>query len=772
MPTRVSLAEEARVLKARDSNVSEQSSSDKFANAASVISHVFQEAQKSTSAHRKLTMKLQHVHERSVAHGYEHQFHLHFQNMINRILSVKKSEPAAEKVVKFIRQYIELITQKDTPQNDEDVDMDADNESESGLGFRFVESLARHLLQGIDSKSKVVRYRVCQLTASIVHSLGEVDDDLFQDIRSAFARRLRDKETSVRVQAVLGLSRLQGTDDEDEPEPIEELLLSALQHDSKAEVRRAVLVNIEKTNETIPYILERARDVDTTTRRAIYSRILTDIGDFRLLSIGMREKILSWGLNDRDDTVRNAAIKIFANGWLQNTGNDILELLERLDVLNSKIAEDSMKALFRYRPEFLKLLNFPDTLWDNLTAESIFLARVFVSYCSDNNEAEMMGDKMPELTRLGFYIERYAKVLNDDENRTTDQEFILEQLLQIATFMDFSDEVGRRKIFTVARDILSKEGCPDVITEKAVIVLREVSIREKDFTQVLSEVISNLHDKTLDEAEESFHSAVSDVNNSEGEGKRSSILHNQGVISDEENVKEIMITLKCLNIAQYLLENVESSLKTNITLVNLLDSLIIPSVRSHQAPIRERGIHCLGLCCLLDKDLAIEHIVLFLHCFNKGHSALKVEALHIVCDILLSHGNALLNANDGIDVTIVTKMFGKGLTAADDYDVQAASAQALAKLLLFDVLPDTEDALLATMTEIYEDVTSLNNQALRQTLSYSLPVLVEHKQKQAELKKNKEDGVEVEIKQDEDVENAETEDGEEHSNDMELMEED
>lgn len=38
-----------------------------------------------------------------------------------------------------------------------------------------------------------------------------------------------------------------------------------------------------------------------------------------------------------------------------------------------------------------------------------------------------------------------------------------------------------------------------------------------------------------------------------------------------------------------------------MNLVTMLNNLVVPAVRSHEAPIRERGLECLGLCCLLDK---------------------------------------------------------------------------------------------------------------------------------------------------------------------------
>jgi condensin complex subunit 3 len=78
-------------------------------------------------------------------------------------------------------------------------------------------------------------------------------------------------------------------------------LLDILQNDPAAEVRRNLLLNLPLTKEVLPYLLERARDLDGATRRALYARLLPALGDFRHLSLTHREKLLRWGLRDRDE---------------------------------------------------------------------------------------------------------------------------------------------------------------------------------------------------------------------------------------------------------------------------------------------------------------------------------------------------------------------------------------------------------------------------------------------------------------------------------------
>lgn len=150
------------------------------------------------------------------------------------------------------------------------------------------------LLPLLTSKEKTVRYRSTQLLSHIINSLDSIDDDYFQLLKTGLLKRVRDKEPTIRIQAVLGLGRLAGneddvnqdgvgSDDDDAGSRLLEKLLEILQNDPSADVRRSLLLNLPLTPGTLPYLLERARDLDPPTRRALYSRLLPALGDFRHL---------------------------------------------------------------------------------------------------------------------------------------------------------------------------------------------------------------------------------------------------------------------------------------------------------------------------------------------------------------------------------------------------------------------------------------------------------------------------------------------------------
>ena len=63
--------------------------------------------------------------------------------------------------------------------------------------------------------------------------MGNESDDLFDDLRDRLGKRTRDRESSVRVQAVIALARFQSSDDEAGIR-VTKALIELLQHDPSA----------------------------------------------------------------------------------------------------------------------------------------------------------------------------------------------------------------------------------------------------------------------------------------------------------------------------------------------------------------------------------------------------------------------------------------------------------------------------------------------------------------------------------------------------------
>ena len=751
------------------------------------VAAVFREAQRTTASHRKLAVTLRKVQEaccyeptsakKPAASDFdEDDFNKEFLRCVLRVMPVKKSEGVGEKTIRFIGLFLRHAVDKDNEALGE-ADEDASTMPETPT-TRLTAYLIENVLPLLAAKDKFVRYRSTQLISHIINSLDAIDDDLFQKLRLGLLKRIRDKEAMVRVQAVLGLGRLAGNEaeakgDSDDSDydggavSLLEKLLEVLQNDPSADVRRSLLVNLPILPNTLPFLLERARDQDAPTRRAVYSRLLPALGDFRHLSLSMREKLLRWGLRDRDENVRKAAGRLFRERWIEDCAGTpppaengqaevsppnldaLLELLERIDVVNSGVengvALEAMKGFWEGRPDYREAIAFDDNFWETLSAESIFVVRSFNDFCrsEDNGKYEALAEeKLPEVTKVAFFLERYIKVLidaikrademenEDEEEDTVEQEFIVEQLLHIALTLDYSDEVGRRKMFALLRQTLSIPELPDEVTKLTVEVLRDLSAPdaagEKEFCSIVLEAVADVHDTIVDDPpvdddDASFHSARSEVSSDTTPTKKRG---KSPELSEEEAakkaIKEIMINMKCLHIVQCMLSNVAGNLQQNDHLVSMLNNLVVPAVRSHEAPVRERGLVCLGLCSLLDRSLAEENLTLFMHFFSKGHTALQITALQILTDILNVHGAQLLSSNPAL-LKVYIKALRSGAKAPE---VQAAATVAASKLLLGRVVSDHEVSaeLLKTLVVAYFEPASSGNQSVRQALNYFLPV--------------------------------------------------
>ncbi|KAF1733393.1 Condensin complex subunit 3 [Beauveria bassiana] len=745
------------------------------------ISLIFRDAQRNTATHRKLAVTLRKIHEAccyetadqkitSDSDFDEKAFNAEFIRSVLKVMPVKKSESVGEKSIRFISFYLRHSSDKDNELLGDLAD-DAIHMPETPSA-RLISELVDAVSPLMIAKDKFVRYRSAQLLSQIVNSLDALDDDLFQSLRHALLKRIRDKEAMVRVQAVLGLGRLAGnqsdsltnSDDSDADTELGllEKLLQVLQNDPSADVRRSLLVNLPILPNTLPYLLERARDQDAATRRAVYSRLLPALGDFRHLSLSMREKLLRWGLRDRDENVRKAAGRLFRDRWIEDCAGTaqqenptpsfdaLLELLERVDVINSGVengvALEAMSGFWEGRPDYREAINFDDTFWETLTAESAFLARSFNDFCrreGDGKYESLADEKLPEVTKVAYFLERYLNALietlrraeqdatdEEVETATVEQEFIAEQLLHIALTLDYSDEVGRRKMFTLLRQALSIPELPDEVTKLTIEILHHIcspdTAGEREFCSIVLESVADVHDTILDDlptddVDDSFHSARSEVSGlsmssgSKGRGKE---------LSEEDArakaVKEIVINMKCLHIVQCMLSHISGNLKDNADLVSMLNNLVVPAVRSHEAPVRERGLVCLGLCALQDRSLAEENLSLFIHFFSKGHSALQVTSLHILTDILNVHGAHLFSSTPAL-LKVYVKAVKSGSRAPE---VQAAAVMAVSKLLLGRVVSDEEacQELLKSLVVAYFDPSSAGNQTVRQALNYFLPV--------------------------------------------------
>ncbi|RPA81840.1 hypothetical protein BJ508DRAFT_107527 [Ascobolus immersus RN42] len=751
------------------------------------VGRIFTLAQKTTSSHRKNVTQLRNIMECCLngrqpfelsegGRRAEKIFCMTFMKLLSRALIVPKKEVAGDRVLRFVDSFLMLMVDTDigcisTPRGS-DGPQSAEIASTKSSTYRLITYIFKCLIPLLPSKEKSVRYRTTQLIAMLMTSVlaklpYEHDLEMLVKLKDELIARIGDKEAAVRIQSAialinfyqLGMETSDSGDDDAVASDLTGVLIDALQNDPNSDARRAILVNMPISEFVLPYLLERARDVDASTRKLVFSKILPELGDFRQLTNTMRMKILTWGLNDRDRTVRDATAYMFNYRWIEDAEGDILEVLERMHLIgtdgvrcDTSTLELAMRGFWGARKDIIKLVQFDSEFWEVMTPESAFLARTFNDHCKSELLVDTdYEDKMPEVTKLAYYLQMNMNKLLLEVTRevpdtageadllcpsTTaiEQEFIVEQLLLICKAMDYSDEIGRRKMFSLMRDSLAITTFSDEISKLIVQVLAKISLDEKDFCMVALEVIAEIQDKLADNDhvspetsdnmgdDESFHSAFSDVDEEDAvKVARDDGGKARSASTEEATLLEMSVNLKSLLIAQCMLENVHGELMQNSHLVTMLNGLVVPAVRSHEASIRELGLRCLGLSCLLDKSLAEDNLTLFAHCFNKGHESLQVESLRIISDILMVHGPSIFsNGACALEERTLYRLMVKAIKLCDAEEVQTCAVEVACKLLLAQVVQDSD--LLRSLVLIYFDQDTADNAALRQTLAYFLPV--------------------------------------------------
>lgn len=158
--------------------------------------------------------------------------------------------------------------------------------------------------------------------------------------------------------------------------PLPSLLLT----NSFSDVRRAALLNIPITAQTLPAVLTRTRDIDMTVRRLVYGSVLllhAELPDDampgaahpRALTIAQREQIVRHGLGDREPAVRAAAGKLIG-AWVDAVSvgtkkgavlEDVLAFLGTFDLRESAVVEDALLSVFVTRVDVFDALEFDGT---------------------------------------------------------------------------------------------------------------------------------------------------------------------------------------------------------------------------------------------------------------------------------------------------------------------------------------------------------------------------------------------------------------------------
>ena len=345
----------------------------------SILIEIFSEAQNGLQFHKEQLKVLQKTFNEWSS--CLNDFFETFFGLIQRLLTVVKREPATERLVDFIAKFTIFTAPKRSHVKEDEDESSSDEETEENkILDNFAHLLLMRLMGFSQAKDKAVRFRITQVVAKVLNYARDdpsirIHSSILDDTLEALLVFLYDRYAIVRTQAALALSFFQDPNDSDCH--VTHALAWSMENDSTAEVRRCIVANLVLTSHTLDHVIRRTRDISDAVRRCTFL-ILSEKCTIRQLKIKQRLQLLRDGLQDRNDSVKEACMRGLLRNWCLTLDGDIYDLLRRLDLESSSdICEIVVMSIFEDLPDeeliksFENLLNIPNDDTDGTETQDV-----------------------------------------------------------------------------------------------------------------------------------------------------------------------------------------------------------------------------------------------------------------------------------------------------------------------------------------------------------------------------------------------------------------
>lgn len=646
----------------------------------SLVIDSFQQSQTAATGHKTLALRLKHAYLQTRDTPDSSLFAISFSRCVDRLLAAGKRDQCADRVSDFVEQFTKALL----PEDEDDPDLEA---------VLFFERLVERYIPGLESRLAQVRLRCLTLIRRLVYYVP-LDESLLEVLVEKVIARTKDADAKVRLGAVTLLGRFEMN------EEIARTLVHSSRHDPNSEVRLTATFGLRHINYRLTEILcERVRDTAPRLRYAMYAKVLPKV-DFRTISISTRERIVKAGLNDRDENVRRAAKQLVAQKWVAMSDNNIEIVLRRLDVIShTDISDQVLQAFFELTSNITEKIDFDDEFFANLWVEDVVLLRGFQEYCNRENLVDLRESKMPDLTTIAAQIEKLWTKFEDPKTYENKEEadenelriclpFMVDQLLDVASKYDLSDEASRQRISQVTTKIFMADTAPTFRSISHIVAIqRQLNPSDNAFATWAFE--------TLDATPAMSSQVTSDTDLVSGLLRGLSLF--QAVLS----------RVRSRDIASYL--------------PSIYSTYIQQALQSPITDISSLGMKCLGLACLLDYKFAALHINFFInyvrtYCSIEASESAELVAfsVHAITDMLLQYeknsndptedtpdtsvantssvGDSTIAAKKGFPREEIITLFRSLLTVPAP-TIQHAAALSLAKLTLAKLVADAPQIL-------------------------------------------------------------------------------
>ncbi|KAK7111031.1 condensin complex subunit 3-like [Littorina saxatilis] len=637
------------------------------------IKDVLLQCQAGMQCHTKLIKVLKKIFKTM---GVE-AFWAEFEQLIKFPMVVYNREPTVERTIDFIAKFVTSLSSAPAAEA-------SDQESESEAN-PLMQRLFDFLLQHHNAKDRAVRFRACQLVTKLLGNLGEeatIDDALYERVFHCMLERLRDKAAVVRVHAVLALVRLQ--DPTDDTCPVIKAYIFLMTSDPNPEVRKTIVSHIAPCRKTLAAILERTRDVKDTVRQAAFN-IIGEKVPMKAMSIGQRVQLLEQGLNDRTESVKSVCGSKLLQSWLRGFEGNVLDLLHSLDVENSTdVCRHMLKHLFGDSPiaDLIANFNLLDGSClvspDKLTCES---AMYWQELCHHVHKAgtdfeEHLDMVLPACLPFCSYLDSVVTQLEgcQDLDKQLELEFIVQQLLNIFTCMDLTDQACRKAVEKLLHKMLLSQAVSYSLVAHLLPCLRSLHSSTDSLVNYLAEVVAEIREPIttvekgvsseerrkidlkiakvrveLNQAREEMEECVKNQEFQRAaqlkeslhslEMERSSLLTSaEPTVEEVKTEKNDPATMvKCLTIICEMLETLPLKALTP-TLQMLVETQILPGITNQEAAVRNLAVKAVGMCCQLKRDIIKFHLPVLMQASQVDVECVRVTSVKSLFDLIHVYG--------------------------------------------------------------------------------------------------------------------------------------
>mmetsp|Transcript_25068 Transcript_25068/g.37242 ORF Transcript_25068/g.37242 Transcript_25068/m.37242 type:complete len:1078 (-) Transcript_25068:101-3334(-) len=470
------------------------------------------------------------------------------------------------------------------------------------------------------------------------------------------------------------------------------------------------------SKETIPYVIERVKDVDVKVREAALDSLRENV-NLDDLTEDQRVEILRYGLTKRCSSTHAKAVELLCANWLKSAKFDPIVLLDSLNpVLNESVCELATEVIINmaskidcdnsddvgvelvqkhfggpeirsFQQQILKKRSVTQNDDEGGLSPSLaFFLRVKCNTAT--NKVETISDVINDIPTLCNLLNSHVDKLiefnkeeDDDEGMDEDerdayedaQNFICLQLIHMANSSELQEEGSRRHFISIMRSMLSRLATPDDLVDACVKTMALAHDTESHFLQTISEILVDIEDDN----------------------------------STDHDEKAIVVVrqMRTISILSFVLENIGGKMVGNPILASTLQHLL-PAVTSKNAVIREHGVICLSKFCLLSEEDKImdEFKPLLMQIAGSVEERVEVraQAMLALCDLTLLHKDMLqLSDEGGNNESTTFKELLLEMLGHPKQGIAVIAAEVAAKLLLAGCLHDP--TIIAWLLVIYFD---------------------------------------------------------------------